>query len=158
MRPLTVLLAAVLATGVLAVPSAPTAAPAAAAASPAAASGETPRARPSGRWVLDGHGRVLVLDGVNMVYKRAPYAPDAEGFGRDDARFLARHGLTTVRLGLIWKAVEPQPGEYDDAYLARVRHTTRVLARAGIWTLLDFHQDLFNERFQGEGEPDWAVQ
>ena len=24
--------------------------------------------------------------------------------------------------------------------------------------LLDFHQDLFHERFQGEGAPDWAVQ
>ena len=116
------------------------------------------RARPDGRWILDGHGRVLVLDGVNMVAKRAPYAPDRTGFGRDDARFLVRHGFTTVRLGLIWKAVEPQPGDYDDAYLARVRHTTRVLARQGIWTLLDFHQDLFNERFQGEGAPDWAVQ
>jgi len=55
------------------------------------------RARPAGRWVLDGHGRVLVLDGVNMVAKRAPYAPDQTGFGRDDARFLARHGLTLHR-------------------------------------------------------------
>ena len=125
---------------------------------PAAEATGASRARPDGRWVLDGHGRVLVLQGVNMVAKRAPYAPDQTGFGRDDARFLARHGFTTVRLGLIWKAVEPQPGEYDDAYLARVRHTTRVLAREGIWTLLDFHQDLFNERFQGDGAPDWAVQ
>ena len=36
--------------------------------------------------------------------------------------------------------------------------TTTVLADAGIEVLLDFHQDLFNERFQGEGAPDWAVQ
>ena len=93
-----------------------------------------------------------------MVYKRPPYAPDAVGFGRDDARFLARQGFTTVRLGLIWKAVEPQPGVYDDDYLARITRTVRLLARQGIWTLLDFHQDLFNERFEGEGAPDWAVQ
>ena len=32
-----------------------------------------------------------------------------------------------------------------------------MLARHGIFTLLDFHQDLYNERFQGEGWPDWAV-
>lgn len=132
--------------------------PAAAPAADAGASGHGSRAHPHGRWLLDPQGRVLVLHGLNMVSKRAPYAADATGFGRDDARFLARNGFTTVRLGLIWKAVEPQPGEYDDAYLARVRHTTRVLADAGIWTLLDFHQDLFNERFQGEGAPDWAVQ
>ena len=33
-----------------------------------------------------------------------------------------------------------------------------TLARHGIVSLLDFHQDLYNERFQGEGAPDWAVQ
>ncbi|KAA1428729.1 glycoside hydrolase family 5 protein [Nocardioides antri] len=101
---------------------------------------------------------MLVLHGVNMVYKRPPYAPDAVGFGADDARFLVRQGFTTVRLGVIWKAVEPEPGVYDDAYLARIRRTTEVLAAAGIHVMLDFHQDLFNERFQGEGAPDWAVQ
>ena len=116
------------------------------------------RSRPHQRWILDARGRALVLHGVNMVFKKPPYAPDETGFGRDDAEFLAANGLTTVRLGLIWKAVEPQPGQYDDAYLARVRRTAQVLADAGIWTLLDFHQDLYNERFEGEGAPDWAVQ
>ena len=116
------------------------------------------RATPHERWILDEQGRVLVLHGLNMVYKRAPYAPDEIGFGRDDARFLARNGFTTVRLGLIWKAVEPEPGQYDDAYLARIRRTTEILAEEGIWTMLDFHQDLYNERFEGEGAPDWAVQ
>ena len=123
----------------------------------APAQADAGRLDPHHRWLLDGEGRVRILDGVNMVYKKTPYAPDATGFGPDDARFLQRHGFTTVRLGLIWKAVEPQPGQYDDAYLDRVRATTRILARHGIWTLLDFHQDLYNERFQGEGAPDWAV-
>src|SRR4051812_12426672 len=92
-----------------------------------------------------------------MVYKRPPYAPDAAGFGDDDAAFLAHEGYTTVRLGVIYGAVEPQPGVYDDAYLARIARTVRVLGRHGIVSLLDFHQDLYSERFQGEGWPDWAV-
>jgi endoglycosylceramidase len=117
-----------------------------------------PRPRQVGHWVVDGHGHVLVMHGVNMVYKLPPYAPDKSGFGANDARFLARNGFTAVRLGLIWNAVEPKPGKYDDRYLARVRRTVRVLANHGIRTLLDFHQDLFSERFQGEGAPDWAVQ
>ncbi|GAA2135844.1 hypothetical protein GCM10009844_01500 [Nocardioides koreensis] len=159
MRLTTLLLTAVLGTGLLAAPPpAATARPTAASAGTTSRAVDAPRARPHGRWLLDPRGRVLVLHGLNMVYKRAPYAPDAEGFGRDDARFLARNGFTTVRLGLVWKAVEPGPGEYDDAYLARIRRTTQHLAHEGIWTLLDFHQDLFNERFQGEGAPDWAVQ
>src|SRR3954452_8565972 len=57
-----------------------------------------------GRWMLDGQGRVRIDHGVNMVYKQGSYAPEATGFGGDDARFLRRNGFTTVRLGLIWKA------------------------------------------------------
>src|SRR5881392_1659959 len=111
----------------------------------------------AGRWITDADGRVVVLHGINMVYKRAPYAPDAVGFGDDDAAFLASEGYDTVRLGIIYKAVEPQPGVYDDAYLDRIRATVDTLARHGIVSLLDFHQDMYNERFQGEGWPDWAV-
>ena len=110
-----------------------------------------------GRWLTDSQGRTLILHGVNMVYKRAPYAPDAAGFGADDARFLARSGFNTVRLGLIYAAVEPQPGVYDDAYLDRIAKTVDQLGRQGIAVLLDFHQDLFSERFQGEGWPEWAI-
>ena len=124
--------------------------------SPASAA-DAPRPSQSGRWLLDPDGRVLVLHGVNMVNKTGSHEPGATGFGADDAAFLAEHGFTTVRLGLIWKSVEPSPGEYDDAYLASVRETTELLAAEGIWTLLDFHQDMYNERFQGEGAPDWAV-
>jgi endoglycosylceramidase len=125
-----------------------------------AAQSPTPadRPRPVGRWLVDGSGRVRIDHGVNMVYKRAPYVPAASGFGDDDAAFLARNGFTSVRLGLIWKAVEPQPGRYDDGYLSRVRRTVKVLHEHGIAALLDFHQDLYNERYQGEGAPDWAVQ
>jgi endoglycosylceramidase len=112
----------------------------------------------AGRWITDPSGRVTVLHGLNMVYKRPPYAPDAVGFGENDAAFLASEGYNTVRVGLIYKAVEPQPGVYDDAYLARIERTVNALGRHGVVSLLDFHQDLYNERFQGEGWPDWAVQ
>ncbi len=111
----------------------------------------------SGRWLSDAGGRTMILHGVNMVYKLPPYAPDASGFDEDDAAFLAAEGYDTVRLGVIWKAVEPEPGRYDDAYLARIKTTVDLLERHGILSVLDFHQDLYNERFQGEGAPDWAV-
>jgi endoglycosylceramidase len=120
--------------------------------------GPTPQLGHHGRWITDARGRVVILHGVNMVNKRAPYTPSATGFGDDDARFLAHEGYNTVRVGLIYKAIEPKPGTYDDAYLADVRNTVDTLARHGIYSLLDFHQDLYNERFFGEGWPDWAVQ
>jgi endoglycosylceramidase len=112
----------------------------------------------SGRWITDAKGRVVVLHGVNMVYKRPPYYPAATGFGEDDAAFLQRNGFNTVRLGVIYKGVEPTPGTYDDGYLNQIAATESTLARHGIFSQIDFHQDMYNERFQGEGWPDWAVQ
>jgi endoglycosylceramidase len=101
---------------------------------------------------------VVILHGVNMVYKRPPYYPAASGFGEDDAAFLERNGFDAVRLGLIYAGVEPNPGAYDDSYLGQIAATERVLAKHGIFSQLDFHQDMYNERFQGEGWPDWATQ
>jgi len=134
----------------------PTALLALALAAPAAAAPTLPLGH-AGPWITDAKGRVVILHGFNMVYKRPPYAPDAIGFGADDAKFLAREGYDTVRVGVIYKAVEPEPGKYDDAYIARIAKTVNLLGRQGIVSLVDFHQDMYNERFQGEGWPDWAV-
>jgi endoglycosylceramidase len=100
----------------------------------------------------------VILHGVNMVNKKPPYSPAATGFGDDDAAFLQRNGFNAVRLGLIYKGVEPNPGVYDDAYLDQIAQTESDLTRHGVFSQLDFHQDMYNERFQGEGWPDWAVQ
>ena len=112
----------------------------------------------SGRWITDATGRVVLLHGVNMVYKRPPYYPAAAGFDAPDADFLAANGFNTVRLGLIYAGVEPSPGVYNEAYIDEIAATESLLANRGIFSQLDFHQDLYNERFQGEGWPDWAVQ
>jgi endoglycosylceramidase len=110
-----------------------------------------------GRWITDSSGRVVVLHGLNQVFKVPPYEPSADGFGDDDAAFLAANGFDAVRVGVIWAAVEPQPGVYDDSYLDSINATVRTLAAHGIVSLLDFHQDQYNEKFQGEGAPAWAV-
>lgn len=127
------------------------------AAAPASAQPTAPFGH-AGRWITDAHGRVVLLHGVNMVSKLAPYEPAATGFGADDAAFLHANGLDVVRVGIILKGLEPSPGVFDDAYLASIRSTVDTLGRAGVLSLLDFHQDMFNERFFGEGFPDWMVQ
>ncbi|MDD3763918.1 MAG: cellulase family glycosylhydrolase [Nevskiales bacterium] len=111
----------------------------------------------SGRWLVDADGRVVILHGVNMVAKRAPYRPSALGFGADDADAIAAMGFNTVRLGLIHKALVPAPGQYDAAYLDDIQRTAEMLTARGLLVLLDFHQDLYNERYQGEGFADWAT-
>jgi endoglycosylceramidase len=111
----------------------------------------------AGRWITDASGRVIVVQGVNMVNKLPPYDLASIGFGADDVALLAREGVNAVRVGVIWAAVEPAPGQYDDGYLDSIAATVSLLHDAGIMSLLDFHQDLLSAVFQGEGFPAWAV-
>jgi endoglycosylceramidase len=111
----------------------------------------------TGVWLTDAGGRAVVIHGLNQVMKVPPYEPAQDGFGDDDAAFLQANGFNAVRVGVLWAGVEPQPGLYDDAYLDSVAQTVQTLADHGIYALLDFHQDLYNEQFQGEGAPAWAV-
>jgi endoglycosylceramidase len=119
--------------------------------------GTLPPLRQHGRWLVDPAGRVVTVHGFNVVAKLPPYTPRSFGFGADDAAFLAAHGYNAVRLGFMWKALEPVPGHYNDHYLDQVATTVATLARHGIYTLLDFHEDFYHERFGGQGFPDWAV-
>jgi endoglycosylceramidase len=77
----------------------------------AASAGARPTAPLSheGRWFTDAGGRVVILHGLNMVYKVGSYRPADSGFGADDARWLRRNGFNTIRLGLIYKGLEPKP-------------------------------------------------
>lgn len=111
----------------------------------------------SGRWFTDGDGRAFLTQGTNIVYKHDPYTPEAGGFNEDDADWLAEQGFDSVRVGIIWKAVEPEPGVYDDEYLDSIERTITMLASRGIAVQVDAHQDMYNEKFEGEFAPDWAV-
>jgi endoglycosylceramidase len=138
---------------------------------------------PGGPYIYDSRGRVVILHGVNVVYKHAPYIayPDAGtpwNFDDTDASRMQRLGFNLVRLGIEWQALEPgtggpnqpsvctpgtpgDPHEFNKAiaqrYLSHVAATVKLLARHGIYTLLDMHQDVYNTNFRGEGAPDWAV-
>lgn len=109
------------------------------------------------RWLLDRKGRVNILHGTNMVRKLAPYTLSSVGFGADDADAIVKAGWNTVRVGFAWKALEPRPGRYDRAYLADMAGTVKLLTDRHIFVLFDAHQDMYNEAFNGQGMPDWAV-
>ncbi len=125
-------------------------------------SGATPSASTdvstTGPWFTDSAGRVVILHGLYEVNKLPPFEPSAVGFDDDDAAFLAENGFNVVQLGIIWAAVEPAPGVFNDAYLAAIAQTVQTLADHGIYTVLNMHQDLYSSTFGGEGAPEWAVQ
>lgn len=111
----------------------------------------------SGRFLIDGRGRVVVTHGFNVVAETAPYEPSAAGINDADARFLAAHGFTAVRLGILLAGVEPRPGHFDNRYIRSIKATVDMLGRHGIRSLLDMHQDMYAEHFQGDGLPSWMV-
>jgi endoglycosylceramidase len=138
---------------------------------------------PGGPFLRDSYGRVVILHGVNAVYKHPPFELyDDPGkpwdFSPADAARIASLGFDVVRLGIVWSGLEPgeagpndpaicTPGtpngterldtSVDDAYLARLKRTVELLGRYHVYTLLDMHQDLYSQALGGEGAPSWAV-
>lgn len=138
---------------------------------------------PGGPFLYDQQGRVVFFHGVNAVYKLPPYelypAPGKPwNFSAADASLIAALGFNVVRLGMTWKGLEPGTAKTNDpsicsrgaprdphqfnqavlnAYLDNLAKTVALLGRFHIYTLLDMHQDVYNENFDGEGAPSWAV-
>lgn len=120
----------------------------------------TPEAGPSGWHVASGFlrddaGRVVMLRGANVsgANKSKPYFD----FQREpDLEKLRDWGMTSMRFLVLWAAIEPEKGVYDDAYLDAVADRIGWAKQAGINVVLDMHQDLYGEGFGGDGAPRWT--
>lgn len=121
---------------------------------------EAPQLRRDGRWLVDPQGRVVIVHGLNLVWKHAPYVPPPtkEGFRARDARWFARHGFNGARVGTLWAGLTPdEPGVEDPSYGEKWQRVLDLLAKRGIWIMLDAHQDQWHETYGGEGVPEWAM-
>ena len=106
--------------------------------------------------LTDDEGRAVFYVGVNLgeETKRPPdFLPDLSD---DDLAMLERWGVTLVRFLLLWEAIEPARGVWDEAYLGTVRAELDRLAAHGIDAVLDMHQDIFGRGFGYAGAPLWA--
>lgn len=109
----------------------------------------------------DEYNRSVIFHGVNIVYKQDPYIPDTSKFDPqlsltdEDINNLVKWGFNFVRLGVMWEAVERQPGVYDDNYLTQVNSLINRLGEKGIYTLVDAHQNVLARKICGEGMPDF---
>ena len=119
---------------------------------------------PMNRFILDKHGRYSIFHGGNVVVKLPPYLPTLDKFDyqyslntHHDLETMKRLGFNSVRLGVIWEAVEKSPGEYDYDYLNKVEEIINTLGQNGIYTMVDAHQDVFSRNFCGEGVPYFYV-
>jgi hypothetical protein len=120
-------------------------------------------------WLRDSRDRYVLLRGVNFGphAKFPPYLPVMPGQNDEARPQLARLrclGMNVVRLLIMWKALEPFPNPNLDelspgaiAYLGRVTDNINELYSEGLFVILDFHQDIAQESYTGDGFPDWAV-
>jgi endoglycosylceramidase len=116
---------------------------------PSPGTGSLPPLSTTGTWITDSDGKVVLMHGTNQVnISPQLLTPSEAGFSADDAAFLAANGFNAVRLGIDWSRLEPQPGVYDDTYLASINETVQMLASHGIYSLLDMHQQL---------GPSWSI-
>lgn len=112
--------------------------------------------------ILDARGRTLIPRGLNYANDHKFPAPEDGVFlppweSPRDFSDLASWGLDSVRLLVVWEALEPEPGRYDDVYLEGIRERLDWAQAAGLGVVVDMHQDLYARTFTGDGAPPWAV-
>lgn len=111
--------------------------------------------------LVDQQGRTLLLRGPNL--SNSNKRPDATGKFIPDwidgevFADIAARGFNSVRFLLVWEAIEPEPGVYDEAYLDRVEEIVHMAEAHGIYLILDMHQDLFSRAYGGDGAPAWVL-
>ncbi|MFH2009920.1 MAG: cellulase family glycosylhydrolase [bacterium] len=99
-----------------------------------------------GSAVFDGHGRQLLLRGVNVPTLDATEA---------EFRRIADWGATVVRQLYFWADVEPVEGEIDHLFIERIADQVALAKEQGLLVLLDMHQHTFGVGFLW-GMPYWA--
>lgn len=107
-------------------------------------------------FVRDPEGRAVILRGVNLAnaHKHPPYfGPHTEA---DFARLSREFGMNSIRLLVSWSAVEPAQGKIDAAYLDALAERVAWAKRAGLLVVIDMHQDIYGEGFEGNGAPRWT--
>jgi endoglycosylceramidase len=113
----------------------------------------------------DSLGRVVFLRGVNAGgrSKLAPFVPfdystgqfaTALGAYMDRA---ASWGIDAMRVPFTWQALESTQGQRDMSWLSQYQQILDAAWARGIWTWVDFHQDLYSESYCGDGFPLWTV-
>ncbi len=115
--------------------------------------------RVSDGFLRDPQGRAVILRGVNLsnAHKKPPYF-DFHG-PADYQRIQDAWSMNAVRFLISWAAIEPERGRYDTVYLDEVARRMDWVAAAGLFVILDMHQDVYGEGFAegaGNGAPRWT--
>jgi endoglycosylceramidase len=117
--------------------------------------------------LVDSQGRTVLLHGINARVNGVFDVAHADGrppnevdpdFTSDDATQIRSLGFNALRLPMQWSGVEPtEDGGFDESYLDRVAAVTAICGDAGVFVLVDIHQDLYSKEIGEDGAPLWAI-
>ncbi len=124
------------------------------------------RLHADGTLLRDSLNRIVFLRGVDAGgrSKFAPYMPfefssDAE-FTANLASYMDRAaswGIDSMRVPWTWSALESTEGTYDATWMSKYKALLDAAWAHGIYTVVDFHQDIYAEVFCGDGFPGWTL-
>ncbi|VDM22815.1 unnamed protein product [Hydatigera taeniaeformis] len=108
---------------------------------------------------VDPQGRIILFHGFNSVYKEPPYY-NAIDVSDSRLRFYQQWGFNVVRLGVLWHPAFPLgPAMPNDTYLRAIEWQVERFASAGIYVILDMHQDSLSTMFGSyDAIPLWLLQ
>lgn len=109
------------------------------------------------QWTFRGiNARVGGLFDVTFDDGRLPLEPIPD-FTQDDVAQMAAAGFNFLRLPINWSGLEPTEGAFNQAYLDRLTEVIGWCRAAGIYVLVDFHQDAYSKEIGEDGAPLWAI-
>lgn len=116
--------------------------------------------------LVDDLGREISIRGINARIEglfdvtfddgRIALEPIPE-FSREDAEAMVRYGFNVMRLPINWSGMEPHEGQFSEAYFEKLDEVIQLSRDAGLYVLLDFHQDAWSKEIGEDGAPLWAI-
>ncbi|RLD57590.1 MAG: hypothetical protein DRJ05_09460, partial [Bacteroidetes bacterium] len=110
----------------------------------------------NGTKFIDGFGRQILLNGMNLVNKNRNENYIGEYANPEIFKNFKKWGFNVIRLGIIWDGLEPEPGVYNEEYLQEIDKQIKMAEENGLFVFLDMHQDLFSVKYS-DGAPKWAT-
>ena len=116
--------------------------------------------------IVDEANREVMLRGMNARIEGIFDVTFSDGrtrlepiptFAQQDAEEMAAVGINFLRLPMNWSGIEPEEGEFNLQYLEQVDEIIEHCRNAGIYVLLDFHQDAYSKELGEDGAPYWAI-
>jgi endoglycosylceramidase len=117
--------------------------------------------------LVDTSGRTVLLHGVNARVAGVFDVTFTDGrlpveavpvFTAADAARIRALGFNALRLPISWSGVEPtEDGGISASYLDNIAAVTAMCAAAGVFVIVDLHQDSYSKEIGEDGAPLWAI-